>query len=103
MRRPSAGTHDFTAFTPTQTTHSHFDRTIIRSEWLEEPEGVHAFWIEADAFLRGMVRALVGTMLTIAAGRMSLEDLAKLLEGGHRGDAGDSVASHGLYLESVRY
>ena len=64
------GTHDFTAFTPTQTTHSHFNRTIIRSEWLEEPDGVHAYWIEADAFLRGMVRALVGTMLTISAGRM---------------------------------
>ena len=54
----------------TQTSHSHFNRTIMRSEWLEEPDGVHAFWIEADAFLRGMVRALVGTMLTVAAGRM---------------------------------
>jgi tRNA pseudouridine38-40 synthase len=97
------GTHDFTAFTPTRTKHSHFDRTIIRAEWLEEPDGVHAFWIEADAFLRGMVRALVGTMLTIAAGRMEVAQLAALLEGGHRADAGDGVASHGLYLESVRY
>ena len=97
------GTHDFTAFTPTQSRHTHFQRTIMRSEWLEEPDGVHAFWIEADAFLRGMVRALVGTMLTIAAGRMSLDDLARLLDGGHRRDAGDSVPAHGLYLESVRY
>lgn len=97
------GTHDFTAFTPTQTTHSHFNRTIIRAEWREEPGGVHAFWIEADAFLRGMVRTLVGTMLTIAAGRMEIAQLEALLEGGHRRDAADSVASHGLYLESVRY
>jgi tRNA pseudouridine38-40 synthase len=64
---------------------------------------MHAYWIEADAFLRGMVRTLVGTMLTIAAGRMEIAQLEALLEGGHRGDAGDSVASHGLYLESVRY
>ena len=98
-----SGTHDFTAFTPTQTAHSHFQRTILRSEWMEEPDGVHAFWIEADAFLRGMVRTLVGTMLTIAAGRMSVDDLATLLEGGHRRDAGDAVAAHGLYLEAVRY
>ena len=49
---------------------------------------MHAYWIEADAFLRGMVRALVGTMLTISAGRMSVEELAQLLEGGHRGTRG---------------
>ena len=67
------GTHDFTAFTRTQTSHTHFDRTIMRSEWLEEPDDVLAYWIEADAFLRGMVRALVGTMLTVSAGRMKVE------------------------------
>ena len=78
------GTHDFTAFTRTQTSHSHFNRTIMRSEWLEEPDDVLAYWIEADAFLRGMVRALVGTMLTVSAGRMEVEEMAALLEGGHR-------------------
>ena len=97
------GTHDFTAFTRTQTSHRHFHRTVMRAEWVQEPGDVHAFWIEADAFLRGMVRTLVGTMLTIAAGRMAVDDLAALLEGGHRAQAGDSVAAHGLYLESVRY
>jgi len=97
------GTHDFTAFTPTQTRHRHLQRTIMRAEWLNEPDGVHAFWIEADAFLRGMVRALVGTMLTVAAGRMTVEEFGALLAGGHRRDAGDTVAAHGLYLESVRY
>lgn len=97
------GTHDFTAFTRTQTSHRHFHRTIMRSEWVDEPDDVLAFWIEADAFLRGMVRALVGTMLAVSAGRMSLDDLAALLEGRHRSDAGDSAPAHGLYLESVRY
>ena len=97
------GKHDFTAFTRTQTAHSHFHRTVMRAEWLEEPDGVHAFWIEADAFLRGMVRAVVGTMLTVAAGRMTVEEFGTLLDGGHRREAGDSVPAHGLYLESVRY
>lgn len=97
------GTHDFTAFTRTQTRHRHFHRTIMRAEWLEEPDAVHAFWIEADAFLRGMVRALIGTMLTVAAGRMTVEEFAALLDGAPRREAGDSVAAHGLYLESVRY
>ena len=97
------GTHDFTAFTRTQTRHQHFHRRIMRAEWLEEPDGVHAFWIEADAFLRGMVRALVGTMLTVAAGRITVAEFAALLEGAHRRDAGDSVPAHGLYLEAVRY
>ena len=75
----------------------------MRSEWLEEPDDVLAFWIEGDAFLRGMVRALVGTMLTVSAGRMTVEQLRELLAGGHRREAGDSVPAHGLYLESVRY
>jgi len=97
------GTHDFTAFTRTQTRHTHFKRTITRSEWLEEPDDVLAFWIEGDAFLRGMVRALVGTMLTVSAGRMTIEQFQELLAGGHRREAGDSVPAHGLYLESVRY
>jgi len=97
------GTHDFTAFTRTQTKHTHFSRTVMRSEWVEEPDDVLAFWIEADAFLRGMVRALVGTMLSVAAGRMELEQVESLLEGGHRREAGDSAPAHGLYLEAVRY
>jgi tRNA pseudouridine38-40 synthase len=97
------GTHDFTAFTRTQTRHRHFHRTILRAEWLEEPDGVHAFWIEADAFLRGMVRTLVGTMLTVARGRMTVAEFRALLDGATRRDAGDSVPAHGLYLESVRY
>ena len=73
----------------------------MRSEWLEEPDGVLAYWIEADAFLRGMVRALVGTMLTVSAGRMTVEQLEALLAGGQRREAGDSAPAHGLYLESV--
>ena len=57
------GTHDFTAFTPTDTEHVRFERDVVRAEWVEEADEVLAFWIEADTFMRHMVRVLVGTML----------------------------------------
>lgn len=97
------GRHDFTAFTPTDGYHQRFVRDIVRSEWLEEGDGVLAFWIEADSFMRHMVRTLVGTMLGLAAGRTTIPPFATLLEGRHRREAGDTVAAHGLYFETVRY
>jgi tRNA pseudouridine38-40 synthase len=102
------GTHDFTAFTPTQTEHVRFERDVIRAEWHEEPaalgEGsVLELWIEADAFMRNMVRVLVGTMLEVAGGRRSLEDFESLLEGAPRERAGDTARAHGLHLAAVRY
>jgi tRNA pseudouridine38-40 synthase len=93
------GTHDFTAFTPTDTDHVRFERDVLRAEWIEEPDDVLAFVIEADAFMRNMVRVLVGTMLTDA----DPASFARLLEGRPRSDAGATAPPHGLYLESVSY
>ena len=97
------GAHDFTAFTPTQTAHVRFERDVFRAEWVEEEGGVLAFWIEADTFMRHMVRTVVGTMLAIAGGRGSVADFERLLGGRPRDEAGDTAAAWGLYLESVRY
>ena len=97
------GTHDFTAFTPAQTRHVHFQREVLRAEWAEEPDGVLAFWIEADAFMRRMVRILVGTMLDVAGGELATADFERLLTGRPRNEAGETAPAHGLYLESVRY
>jgi len=76
-----------------------FERDVLRAEWVEEPGEVLAFWIEADTFMRHMVRVLVGTMLE----GTGPERFAELLEGRPRSDAGATAPAHGLYLESVAY
>jgi tRNA pseudouridine38-40 synthase len=96
------GTHDFTAFTPTDTDHVRFERDVTRAQWQRKGE-VLEFWIEADTFMRHMVRTLVGTMLEVACGRFMVGDLASLLEGAPREAAGPTAEPHGLYLASVRY
>lgn len=101
------GTHDFTAFTPTETEHVRFSRDVFAAYWSRQPEGdtgeLLSFWIEADAFMRHMNRVLVGTMLEVAGGRRSLDDFVTLLEGRPRASAGPTAPACGLYLAGVGY
>jgi tRNA pseudouridine38-40 synthase len=92
------GAHDFTAFTPTETEHVHFDRTVRSAKWHVE-DGRVEFRITADAFLRHMVRVLVGTMLD----RPDPDRMAALLGGMPRSEAGRTAPPHGLTLTSVTY
>ncbi len=124
------GTHDFTAFTPTETEHVRFQRQVLRAHWSRpdnqrrpdfgvtpgamsgrswhDPEAAAGdalleFWIEADTFMRHMNRALVGTMLEVACGRRSVDEFELLLTGRPRVQAGPTAPAHGLALATVRY
>ncbi len=92
------GTHDFRAFTPSETAHVFFRRTVQVAEWRRVGERLE-FHLTADALLRHMVRVLVGTMLQ----RPDPEYLAQLLLGAPRSSAGRTAPPHGLTLTSVAY
>ena len=95
------GTHDFTAFTPTETQHRTFVRTVHHAAWHEVGEELR-FSIAASSFLRHQVRTLVGTMLLAGRGEPCATP-AELLAGAHRRQAGPTAPPHGLYLTGVRF
>ena len=91
------GEHDFRAFTPTETYHDAFRRTVRSAAWFDRGDALE-LEITAGSFLRHMVRTLVGTMV-----EMSPAELERLLHGASRDEAGSTAPSHGLYLERVEY
>jgi tRNA pseudouridine38-40 synthase len=97
------GTHDFTAFTPTETEHVRFERDVLDAGWHDEDGPIVAFEVEADAFMRNMVRVLVGTILEVGGGRRDVDGFGRLLDGAPRAEAGETAPAHGLYLAGVSY
>ncbi|WP_109832849.1 tRNA pseudouridine(38-40) synthase TruA [Reichenbachiella versicolor] len=93
---------DFESFSKVHTDVHTFNCKIIDARWEEDNEG-YRFYVSANRFLRGMVRALVGTMILAGERKISVDDFQKILEAKDRKKAGRSVPAHGLYLSAVEY
>lgn len=76
---------------------------LTKAEWVRVDECTYKFVIEADRFLRNMVRAVVGTLVQVGRGRMKPEDMPRVLEDKSRSSAGQSMPPDGLYLVDIRY
>ena len=97
------GEHDFSAFRVSGSGNCNAVRRIFSAHWQTHPGGRLSFTITGNGFLRGMVRSLVGTMVTIGKGKAKPSLLAELLLSGERRRAGPTAPPQGLYLVEVTY
>jgi tRNA pseudouridine38-40 synthase len=96
------GEQDFECFSKVKTDVNHFICDIKQAHWHVE-ESKLEFTIAANRFLRGMVRAIVGTLIDIGTGKTSVADFNNILHSRDRRKAGANVPAHGLYLVQVKY
>lgn len=76
---------------------------LHRASWHQESPTEWYFEISANRFLRNMVRAVVGTLIEVGRGRMTLSQFREVIEHGSRSNAGESMPAHALFLEDVKY
>jgi len=97
------GEHDFSAFrtvgSPTRTT----VRRVFGAEWKRGRDGIIRFEIEANGFLKQMVRSIVGTLVEIGKGKMKAADLRTIMNSKDRKEAGPTAPARGLFLKEVKY
>jgi tRNA pseudouridine38-40 synthase len=93
---------DFTSFSKLHTQTKTNNCSVKMAVW-EKVNDTLVFSIEADRFLRNMVRAIVGTLVTVGEKKISIEEFVEIIESKNRSKAGASVPAHGLYLVSVKY
>ena len=93
---------DFTSFSKLHTQTKTNNCTIKKALWQHRNDTI-VFTIEADRFLRNMVRAIVGTLIDVGLGKLSIEDFVQVIKSKDRSRAGTSVPAHALYLTQVTY
>ena len=94
---------DFTSFSKLHTDVKTNNCKIMQAEWIQEDETTWVFTIKADRFLRNMVRAVVGTLVEVGRGKLSIEEFRKVIEQKDRCKAGASVPGHALFLVDIEY
>lgn len=94
---------DFTSFSKLHTDVKTNNCKIMYAEWTQVDEETWVFTIQADRFLRNMVRAVVGTLLEVGKGKMSIDDFRRVIEQKDRCRAGTSVPGNALFLVDVTY
>lgn len=93
---------DFSSFKKAHTQNKSNKCKVTYAKWSIENDMI-VFTITADRFLRNMVRAIVGTMIDIAKGKLNENDFCTLIENRSRTDSGMSAPAHGLFLVNVQY
>jgi tRNA pseudouridine38-40 synthase len=96
------GVHDFSAFRAADCESDSTEREVFVSQWSAD-DGIYTFEVTANAFLKQMVRVLVGTMVEVSLGRMTEADFAALFGGASRCAAGPTAPARGLTLVRVDY
>lgn len=94
---------DFECFSKTHTDVFTFNCTIYKAHWDALSDTKLVFTISANRFLRNMVRAIVGTLVNVGIGKITIDDFRTIIESKDRGQAGFSVPGKGLYLTQVSY
>lgn len=97
------GSHDFKSFEGAGSPRAHTTRCVYHARLAEEKDGYLAFEIEADGFLRFMVRNIVGTLVQVGLGKISPDEFGRILMSKDRGQAGATAPAHGLFLIEVKY
>ncbi|MCR5642023.1 MAG: tRNA pseudouridine(38-40) synthase TruA [Prevotella sp.] len=76
---------------------------VTVARWHQTSPTTWYFEIRANRFLRNMVRAVVGTLIDVGRGRLTMEDFQRVVEGKKRTEAGESMPAHALFLEDITY
>jgi tRNA pseudouridine38-40 synthase len=101
--RSLIGEHDFSSFQSVGSPKRTAVRKVTRAEWKRGRDGLLRFEIEANGFLKQMVRAIVGTLIEVGKGKINPDEFQKILDSRDRKKAGPTAPAHGLFLKEVKY